>query len=98
MSPREHAVSILKFNSYGPGHVLTEQQLSALYFLSNHPQRTTSYITMSTASNSKLFQATVLKGNTLILATPSDWKDWFQLVKSKAERDQIWDLVNPELT
>lgn len=34
----------------------------------------------------------------VILATPEDWGSWISLVRTRATKSRIWDLVNPSLT
>ena len=33
----------------------------------------------------------------VILDTPSDWKYWYMIIKDKAERQDIWNLCDPDL-
>ena len=34
---------------------------------------------------------------TIILAGPSDWDEWIEVIKTKAEAGKVWDLVDPSI-
>jgi hypothetical protein len=41
--------------------------------------------------------ATITSSTTkVILAVPSDWREWFQLIKSSAGYARVWEYVNPD--
>jgi hypothetical protein len=41
--------------------------------------------------------ATITSSTTkVILAAPSDWREWFQLIKSSAGYARVWEYVNPD--
>ena len=33
--------------------------------------------------------------HTVILASPNDWDEWIELIKRKANANQIWKYVDP---
>ena len=41
--------------------------------------------------------ATITSSTTkVILATPSDWREWYQLIKSSAGYAKVWEYINPD--
>ena len=40
-------------------------------------------------------QETPVTTHTVVLASPNDWDEWIELIKRKANANQIWKYVDP---
>ena len=47
------------------------------------------------ASNMTSQQETPVTTHTVVLASPNDWDEWIELIKRKANANQIWKYVDP---
>jgi hypothetical protein len=34
---------------------------------------------------------------TIILTSPSNWDEWVEIIKTKAEAEKVWDFVDPSI-